>query len=46
MLLAIADSIDDPTQTDAVTVYGLSILPNLQMGPNSSPLDGVILRVL
>jgi len=46
MLQAIADLIDDTTQTDAVTVYGLSILPNLRMGPNSSPLDGVILRVL
>jgi len=45
-LQAIADSIEDITQTDAVTVYGLSILPNLNMGQNSSPLDGVILKVL
>jgi len=46
MLQAIADSIDDITQTDAVTICGLSILPNLNMGSNSSPLDGVILKVL
>jgi len=43
MLQAIADSIEDITQTDNVTVYGLSILPNLNMGQNSSPLDGVML---
>jgi len=46
MLQAIANSIEDITQTDDVTVYGLSILPNLNMGQNSSPLDGVILKVL
>ena len=46
MLQTIADSIDDITQTDAVTIYGLSILPNLNMGSNSSPLDGVVLKVL
>jgi len=37
MLQAIADSIDDITQTADVTVQGLSILPKLNMGPNSSP---------
>jgi len=46
MLQAIADSMEDTTQTEDVTVYGLSILHKLNMGPNSSPLDGVILRVL
>jgi len=46
MLQAIADSIMDITQTDDVTVYGLNILPNLNVGQNSSPLDGVILNVL
>jgi len=46
MLQAIADSIDDIAQTEDVTVHGLSILPKLNMGPNSSPLDGVILKVL
>ena len=45
MLQAIADSIDDITQTEDVTVYGLSILPKLNMGPNSSPLDGMILKI-
>jgi len=46
MLQAIADSIEDITQTDDVMIYGLSILPNLNMGQTSSPLDGVILKVL
>jgi len=46
MLQAIADSIEDITQTDDVTVYGLSLLPNLNMGQDSSPLDGVLLKVL
>jgi len=46
MLQAIADSIDDITQTEDVMVYGLSFLPKLNMGPNSSPLEGVILKVL
>jgi len=46
MLQAIADSIDDITQTEDVTVHGLSILPKLNMNPNSSPLDGMILKVL
>ena len=42
MLQAIADSMGDTTQTQDVTVYVFSILPKLNMGPNSSPLDGVI----
>jgi len=46
MLQAIADSIEDITQNDDVMMYGLSILPNLNMGQTSSPLDGVILKVL
>jgi len=46
MLQAIADSMGDTTQTEDVTFYGFSILPKLNMGPNSSPLDGVILKVL
>jgi len=46
MLQAIADSIVDITQTDDATVYGLSILPHLNLGSHSSPLDGVILKVL
>jgi len=43
---AIADSITDITQDEDVVFYGLNILPNLNMGQNSSPLDGVILKVL
>ena len=46
MLQAIADSMGDTTQTEDVTFYGFSILPKLNRGPNSSPLDGVILKVL
>jgi len=46
MLQALADSIEDITQTDEVMVYSLSILPNLNMGQTSSPLDGVILKIL
>jgi len=46
MLQAIADSMGDTTQTEDVTVHGFSILPKLDMGANSSPLDGVILKVL
>ena len=46
MLQAIADSMGDTTQTQDVTVYVFSILPKLNMGPNSSPLDGVIPKVL
>jgi len=46
MLQAIADSIVDITQTDDATIYGLSILPRLNLGSHSSPLDGVILKVL
>jgi len=46
MLQAIADSMGDTTQTEDVTVYSFSILPKLNMGPNSSPLDSVILKVL
>jgi len=42
MLQAIADSIGDSTQSDAITVQGLSI----HLGSQSSPLDGVILKVL
>ena len=45
-LQAIADSMGDTTQTEDVTVHGFSILPKLDMGANSSPLDGVILKVL
>jgi len=46
ILQAIADSIVDITQTDDATIYGLSILPHLNLGSHSSPLDGVILKVL
>ena len=46
MLQVIADSIVDITQSDAATVYGLSILPRLNLGSQSSPLDGVILKFL
>ena len=46
MLQAIADSIGDTTQTEDVTAHGFSILPKLNMGPNSFPLDGVIIKVL
>jgi len=31
MLQAIANSIEDITRTEAVTIYGLSILPNLNL---------------
>ena len=46
MLQAIADSMGDTTQTEDVTAHGFSILPKLNMGPNSSPLDGVINKAL
>ena len=46
MLQAIADSIVDITQTDNATVYGLSNLSRLNLGSHSSPLDGVIFKVL
>ena len=46
MLQAIADSIVDITQCDTTTVHGLSILSCLNLGSQSSPLDGVILKVL
>jgi len=46
MLQVIADSIVDITQCDATTVHGLSILPCLNLGSQSCPLDGVILKVL
>jgi len=46
MLQAITDPMGDTTQTEDITVHGFSILPKLTMGPNSSPLDGVILKVL
>jgi len=46
MLQAIADSIEDSTQSDAITVQGLNILSCLNLGSQRSPLDGVILKVL
>jgi len=46
MLQAMADSIVDITQTDDATVYGLSILPRLNLGSHSSSLHGVILKVI
>jgi len=46
MLQAIADSIEDSTQSDAITVQGLNILSCLNLGSQGSPLDGVILKVL
>jgi len=49
MLQAIADSLTDITQDQGVVFYGLHFLhfkPNLNMEPNSSPLDGVILKIL
>ena len=49
MLQAIADSLTDITQDQGVVFYGLHFLhflPNLNMEQNSSPLDGVILKIL
>jgi len=46
MLQAIADSMGDTTKTEDMTVHGFSILPKLNVGPNSSPLDGAILQAL
>ena len=46
LLQAIADSIVDITQSEATKVYGLIILPRLNLGSQSSPLDGVILKIL
>jgi len=46
MLQVIADSIVNITQSDAATVYGLSILPRINLGSQSSLLHGVILKVL
>jgi len=46
MLQVIADSIEDITQEDGVIIRGFNILSDLNMGQNSSPLDGVILHVL
>jgi len=46
MLQAFADSMGDTTQTEDVTAHGFSILPKLNMGSNSSPLDGAILKAL
>ena len=46
ILQVIAVSMGDTTQTEDVTVHCFSNLPKLTMGPNSSPLDGVILKVL
>jgi len=46
MLQAIADSMEDVTQNDAVIAHDFSILPKLNIGPNISSLDGVILKVL
>jgi len=37
LLQAIADWIVDITQTNDVTIYGLSILPRLNLGSHSSP---------
>jgi len=46
MLQAIADSIEDNTQSECITVKGLNILSCLNLGSQRSPLDGVILKVL
>jgi len=46
MLQAIADSIEDNTQSECITVQGLNILSYLNLGSQRSPLDGVILKVL
>jgi len=49
LLHAIADSLTDITQDQDVVFYGLHFLhfmPNLNMEQDSSPLDGVILKIL
>jgi len=49
LLEVIADSLTDITQSDKMVLYGLSFLhsiPNLNMEQDSSPLDGVILKIL
>jgi len=49
MLQVIADSLTDITQSDKLVLYGLHFLhfmPNLNMEQDSSPLDGVILKIL
>jgi len=49
MLQVIADSLTDITQDQGVVFYGLHFLHfilNLNMEQNSSPLDGVILKIL
>ena len=46
MLQTIADSIGDTTQTEDVTIHGFSILSKLNVGSNSSPLDGATLKAL
>jgi len=46
MLQAIADSIADNTLSEDCTVKGFNILACLELGLQSSPLDGVILKVL
>jgi len=49
LLEVIADSLTDITQSDKLVLYGLSFLhfmPNLKMEQDSSPLDGVILKIL
>ena len=49
MLQAIADSLMDITQEHDLVFYGLHFLhfmPNLNMEQDSSPLDGVTLKIL
>jgi len=46
MLQAIADSIKDKNLSEDCTVKGFNILFCLHLGPRSSPLDGLILKVL
>ena len=49
MLQVIAESLTDITQSDSLVLYGLHFLhfmPNLNMEQDSSPLDGVILKIL
>ena len=46
MLQAIADSMKDNILSENCTVKGFNILVCLQLGPQSSPLEGLILKVL
>jgi len=46
LLKAIADSVGDATQKDAVAIHGFSILPKLNTERDITPLAGVILNVL